>query len=57
VLGANGLTGRSKTPSAVSSTAKQVPAVQRRAMRSALGSTIWPLLDSRVVVMGRLGLW
>src|SRR6266571_4476954 len=47
------LAGRSRIPPPVSSTMNSVPGPQAREVRMALGRTIWPLVESRVVSIGK----
>src|SRR5438093_706501 len=44
---------RSRIPSPVSSTVNSVPGAQAREVRMFLGRMIWPLVESRVVFMGK----
>jgi hypothetical protein len=46
-----GLSGRSNTPSAVSTTSNLVPGAHLRLARTALGRTTCPLLDNLVMSM------
>ena len=45
--------GRSKIPSPVSSTVNSVPGPHARAARIPFGRMIWPLVESRVVSIGK----
>src|SRR5688500_5258587 len=45
--------GRSRIPSPVSSTTNSVPGPQARAVRILLGKTIWPLVERRVISIGK----
>src|SRR5450759_5631148 len=45
--------GRSSIPSPASSTVNSVPGPHAREARMVLGRTIWPLVESRVVSIGK----